>query len=128
MKKIKLLFTLLLISLLYSCGGSESYQGKWKALDLKGNKYEINFTQNKVSLKDSLGKLTTQSYVQTSVGHEGSSNNFSDTYEIILNNGIKYQIFFPKDEQNCGLIRYGGGIFSISRKDYLTVDEIKKSK
>jgi hypothetical protein len=128
MKKIKLIFTLLLMALLYSCGGSESFQGKWKALDLKGNKYEITFTEHKVSIKDSLGKLTTQSYFQTSVGHVGSSNNFPDNYEIILNNGIKYQIFFPKEEQNCGLIRYGNGIFSISRKGYLTVDEINKSE
>ena len=128
MKKIKLFFTLFLISLLYSCGGSESYQGKWKALDLKGNKYEITFTENEVSLKDSLGKLTKQSYVQTSMAHEGSSNNFSDTFEIRLNNGLKYQIFFPNDEQNCGIIRYGSGIFSISRKDYLTVGQINKSK
>jgi hypothetical protein len=128
MKKIKLIFTLFLISLLYSCGGSESYQGKWKALDLKGNRYEITFTDNKVSLKDSSGKVTTHSYFQTSMGHVGSSNNFTDTFEIRLNNGIKYQIFFPKEEQNCGLIRYGSGIFSISRKGYLTVDEINKSK
>jgi hypothetical protein len=126
MKKIKLIFTLFLISLLYSCGGSESYQGKWKALDLKGNKYEITFTEKNVSIKDSLGNLTTHSYVQTSVAHQGSSNNFTDTFEIRLNNGIEYQIFFPKDEQNCGLIRYGNGIFSISRKDYLTVDEITR--
>jgi hypothetical protein len=128
MKKLKLIFTLFLISLLYSCGGSESYQGKWKALDLKGNKYEITFVENNVSIKNNLGKLTTHNYVQSSMGHNGSSNNFTDTYEIRLNNGQKYQIFFPKDEQNCGLIRYGNGIFSISRKDYLTVDEINKSE
>lgn len=128
MKKIKLIFIIFLISLLYSCGGSESYQGKWKALDLKGNKYEIVFTENKVSIRDGLGNLTTHNYVQNSVAHEGSSNNFADTYEIRLNNGQKYQIFFPKDEQNCGVIRYGNGIFSISRKNYLTVDEITKSE
>ena len=128
MKKIKLIFTIFLISLLYSCGGSESYQGKWIALDLEGRKYEITFAENEVSIKDSLGKLKKQSYVQTSVAHQGSSNNFTDTYEIRLNNGQKYQIFFPKDEQNCGLIRYGYGIYSISRKDYLTVDEINKNE
>ncbi|PJE39936.1 MAG: hypothetical protein CUR32_11055 [Flavobacterium sp.] len=128
MKKIKLIFALIIITIFYSCGGSESYQGKWKALDLEGRKYEITFTENEIFIKDSFGKLRKHSYVQTSVSHLGSSNNFADTFEIRLNNGQKYQIFFPKDEQDSGLIRVGYDIYSISRKDYLTVDEIEKSE
>ncbi|GAB3721579.1 hypothetical protein GCM10028861_21960 [Flavobacterium koreense] len=111
--------------MIYACGGSESYQGKWKALDTKGNKFEITFTENKLLIKDSLGELSTYNYVQHSAGHIGSSNNFTDSFEIQLNNGLDYQIFFPMDDQNVGVIKHNGeNIYSISKKEYLSIDKI----
>ncbi len=129
MKKI-IFFPLLSTFLFYSCGGSETYQGKWKALDIKNKKYEITFTENKLSIKDSLGNLKTYDYVQNSIGHEGSSNNFSDTFEIQLNNGENYQIFFPKDDQSFGIIRHLNGecIYGISKREYLNATEIIKKQ
>ncbi|MNR68517.1 hypothetical protein D3C85_1931280 [compost metagenome] len=62
------------------------------------------------------------------MGHHGSSDKSVDTYKILLNNGQNYQIYFPKNDESLGLIMDGNGlqIFTISRKDYLTYDDINK--
>lgn len=114
--------------LISSCGGSDSYQGKWKALDLKGEKYEITFSQKEITIKNSLGKSIKHSYIQSGMGHQGSSDKSIDTYKILLNDGQKYQIYFPKSEESIALIIDGNGlqIFTISRKDYLRYDDIYK--
>jgi hypothetical protein len=49
MEKIKLVLVNCLLLLLYSCGSSEDYQGKWKAVNLDGDKYEITFLQKKTA-------------------------------------------------------------------------------
>jgi hypothetical protein len=74
-----------------SCDGSDDIQGKWKAMDPKGNKFEIAFSPRKFSIKDSKGILKEYTYTQTSFKHE----NATDTYGIRLNDGRGYEIFFP---------------------------------
>lgn len=131
MRKIKLILTLFLFIVLLSCNGSDSYIGNWKALDLKDKKHEIIFSKDKIFIKDSTGKLLKQhNYIQTGNGHQGSSNRFIDTYDILLNNGIKYEIYFPKNDEGCGLIRYKNGenLYTISKTKYLTIDDINKIK
>ena len=99
MQKIKLILSLFSFIILLSCNGSDSYIGNWKALDIKEKKYEIIFSKDKISIKDNSGKLLNQqTYIQIRNGHQGSSNRFIDTYDILLNNGIKYEIYFPKNE------------------------------
>ena len=47
MKKNKNLLLGLVIILMASCSGSDFYQGKWKATDLKGEKFDILYEANK---------------------------------------------------------------------------------
>jgi ferredoxin-fold anticodon binding domain-containing protein len=128
MKKVKLVLGICLLLLILSCEGSDAYQGKWKALDLKGKKHQITFSQKEITIKDSSGKSIIHSYIQSGMGHHGSSDKSVDTYKILLNNGQNYQIYFPKNDESLGLIMDGNGlqIFTISRKDYLTYDDINK--
>ena len=130
MQKIKLILNLFSFIILLSCNGSDSYIGNWKALDIKEKKYEIIFSKDKISIKDNSGKLLNQqTYIQIRNGHQGSSNRFIDTYDILLNNGIKYEIYFPKNDEDCGLIRYKTGeiLYTISKTKYLTIDDINKT-
>jgi hypothetical protein len=119
MRKIALVFMLLI---LLSCEGSDSYQGKWKALDLKGNKFEIVFSPKSFSIKDSSGKSHRHKYAQNSV----KSENSIETYGILLEDGRGYQIYFPKKEESVGLILDENGVqmYTISRNDFTTYEEI----
>ncbi|WP_163408029.1 hypothetical protein [Flavobacterium ajazii] len=128
MKKTKLVFGICFMFLILSCEGSDIYQGKWKALNLKGEKYQIIFSQKEIIIKNSLGKSVKHSYTQSGMGHHGSSDKSIDTCKILLDNGQNYQIYFPKNDESAGLIIDGNGsqVFSISRKDYLTYDDIYK--
>ena len=131
MKKLKLALFICIISLISSCDGAETYQGKWKALNSKGEKYEITFSSEEIIIKDSLGKSTKNSYIQTGCGHYGYSDKSIDTYKILLNNIQSYQIHFPKKDENIGLIYIvldeGESLmYTISRKSYLTYEDINK--
>lgn len=123
MKKIYGLFVLFLFTL-YSCEGSDSYQGKWKALDSNGAKFEITFLPTNFSIKDSAGKSNKYQYTQNSI----KSENAIETYGILLNDGRGYQIYFPKKDESVGLIldENGKQMFTISRKNYVTYEEIYK--
>ena len=123
MKNLKLVIVMLCL-ILISCQGSESYQGKWKALDTKGKKYEIVFSPTNVSIIDSLGKSTKYNYIQNSFKHENSV----DTYGIKLSDGRGYEIYFPKEDESVGLIRDENGVqmFTISRNNYLKYEDIYK--
>ena len=123
MKKIKSVLIICFI-ILTSCEGSDSYQGNWKALDSKGKKYEITFSPDNFTIKDSSGKSTKYAYIQNSFKHENSI----DTYGIRLNDGRGYEIYFPKNDESVGLIKdeNGSQMFTISRKDYITYEDIYK--
>ena len=107
-----------------SCEGSDSYQGKWKALDTIGNKFEIIFTPKNFSIKDSLGKSKMYQYTQNSIKTENSIS----TYGILLSDGRGYQIYFPRKDKSVGLImdENGSQMFTISRNEYTRYDEIYK--
>jgi len=123
MKKYNLIL-ISLFTIFFSCEGSDSYQGKWKALNSEGKKFEINFSPTKFSIKDSVGKTNSYKYTQNSI----KSENSIETYGIILEDGRGYQIYFPKKDESAGLIldENGKQMFTISRKNYISYDEIYK--
>ncbi len=123
MKKCSLLL-IFLFTIFFSCKGSDTYQGNWKALDLDGKKFEVNFSPTKFSIKDSDGKTKVYEYTQNSI----KSENSMATYGILLKDGRGYQIFFPKNDESVGLIldENGKQMYTISRKNYITYDEIYK--
>lgn len=115
----------LLVTILCSCSGSDKYQGKWKAMDLKSHKYEIVFSPNSFSVQDTTGKLTNFSYTQNSY----YSANSIETYSIQLEDGRGYQIHFPRaNDESVALIKDENGVsvYMISRKDYQTYEDIYK--
>ena len=123
MKKHWQIIILVLISL-YSCEGSDNYQGNWKALDSNGNKYEITFSPTNFSIKDSTGNAYNHEYTQNSI----KSENSIETYGIQLNDGRGYQIYFPKKDESVGLMMDENGkqMYTISREKYLTYEDIYK--
>jgi hypothetical protein len=113
--------------LLYSCSGSETYRGLWKATDLKGEKLEITFDAKKFSIKDSTGKASSFEYTQNSVSIENSV----ETYGIQLSDGRGYFINFPfADDESKGIIKDAGGnpVYTIGRVAYLKYEDIYKLK
>ena len=121
----KIIFFISLISFIfYSCNGSDAFQGKWKAMNPKGEKFEIEFSPKKISIKDSSGKSSEYKYVQNSI----KSENSIETYGIRLSDGRGYQIYFPKNDESVGLMmdENGSQMFTISRAKYLTYEDIYK--
>lgn len=120
MKKLILFFTI--CCLLWACEGSESYQGTWKAMNSKNEKFEITFTPTAFSIKDSLGQIKTYQYTQNAI----KSENSAETYGIQINDGRGYQIFFPVKDESIGLIldENGSQMFTISRKKHISYDDI----
>ncbi|MGC4021866.1 MAG: hypothetical protein QM734_07915 [Cyclobacteriaceae bacterium] len=91
----------------------------------KRNKFEIEFSPNSFSVKDSTGKLTRYSYTQNSYHYENSV----ETYGIRLEDGRGYQVYFPKsDDETLALLKdeHGMPLFTISRKDYQTYEDVYK--
>jgi hypothetical protein len=123
MKKLSF-FLVLILALLISCEGSDSYQGKWKAMDSTGKKVEIVFSPTNFIIKDSLGKSNKYQYTQNSI----KSENSIETYGILLEDGRGYQIYFPKKDESVGLLfdENGKVMYTIGREDYVTYDEIYK--
>lgn len=125
MKNLKIFSLVVLLSILVSCSGSDTYRGLWKATDPNGNKFEINFDAKSFVIKDTLGKSNSYEYTQNSVKTENSV----ETYGIKLDDGRGYQINFPnaKDE-SVGLIfdQNGKGLYTISRNAYISYDDIYK--
>ena len=123
MKKLtNFLLTLVLISL-YSCSGSDTYRGLWKALDERGQKFDINFDAKSFTVKDSTGKTETYKYKQNSV----SIQNSVETYGIQVSDGKSYQINFPvADDETMGVIKDASGrpLYIIGRSRYVQYDEI----
>jgi hypothetical protein len=116
------LLALVLISL-YSCSGSDTYRGLWKAIDSKGEKFEINFEAKNVTIKDSTGKINTYKYKQNSV----SIQNSVETYGIQVSDERSYQINFPiANDETRGVIKDAAGnlIYIIGRSGYLKYEDI----
>ncbi len=104
--------------------GIHVWQGKWKAMNEEGERFEIEFKPKQFSITDSTGKAVLHDYVQNSV----KSENSIETYGIRLSDGRGYQIYFPKNDESVGLILDENGVqmFTISRKDYISYDAIYK--
>jgi len=117
----------LICILLYSCSGSDTYRGLWKATNSKGEKFEITFDAKSFSVKDSTGKASNFEYAQ----HTVSIENSVETYGINLSDGREYFINFPiADDESKGIIKDGGGnpVYTIGRREYLMYDDIYKLK
>jgi hypothetical protein len=121
MKKIILLLSVLF---LISCEGSDSYQGKWKAVDPKGNKFDILFSPTIFFIKDIKGNVKKYKYTQNSI----KSENSIETYGVLLEDGRGYQIHFPMKDGSAGFILDENGVqmYTISRKAYMTYEELYK--
>lgn len=117
-----LILCLVLISL-YSCSGSDTYRGLWKAVNEKGEKFEINFDAKKFTVKDSTGQIKTYEYKQ----HAVSIKNSVETYGIKVKDGSSYEINFPiGNDESKGVIKDGSGtpIYLIGRSAYVKYEEI----
>lgn len=127
MKKTGQILTVLLL-LFAACEGSDTYRGKWKATDEKGNRFEINFSPKSFSIDDKKDDSSiSYEYSQNSINIE----NGVKTYGIRLEDGRSYQIHFPvANDESRGVIADEGGnvIYTISRKNYLMYGDIHKLK
>lgn len=125
MRKISITILGILAIILVGCSGSETYRGSWKALNSKGNKFEISFDAKNFTIKDSLGKVEKYEYSQNSVSIENSVS----TYGIQLEDGRKYEINFPNSKnESLGLLKdeNGNPIYTIGRKNYVKYEDIFK--
>jgi hypothetical protein len=124
-KKISTILFGILALILVACSGSDTYRGSWKATDTKGEKFEFFFNAKEFTVRNSAGKKEKFEYSQNSVQIENSVS----TYGIQLADGRKYQINFPKsDDESMGLIKdeNGAPLYVISRKGYLKYEDIFK--
>lgn len=127
MKKLSILLIGVFALFLSACSGSDTYRGTWKAMDSYGAKFEILFDAKSFNVKDSTGKTEKFDYTQNSVQIENSVK----TYGIKLKNGRGYEINFPNsNDESVGLIKdeTGDPMFTISRKTYMSFEDIYKLK
>jgi hypothetical protein len=110
---------------LIACSGSDTYRGKWKAMDKEGNKFEISFEPKSFTVTDSLGKEAKYDYTQNSV----SIKNSAATYGIQLGDGRGYQIHFPNTAYEYqGSLRDENGVtlYTLNRNEYTPYEDIYK--
>ena len=121
---MKKYFYVLIAFIIFSCGGSDTYQGKWKAMDASKAKFDIVFSTKSFSITDSIGKTKSYDYNQNSFAFENSTA----TYGIELGDGRAYEIYFPTSSREVALIldENKNQMFTISRKDYINYDDIYK--
>lgn len=117
------IYLLLVTLLLFSCEASDSIQGDWKALNANGEKFEIHFSPNKLSIKSDDGE-NSYGFNQTGIKYENSTY----TYSISLDDGRGYQIYFPKKDKLIGLIldENGTPLYTIGRQGFVKYEEIYK--
>lgn len=121
-KIINLLLGLVLISL-YSCSGSDTYRGLWKAINENGEKFEITFDAKNFTVKDSAGQIKTYKYRQNSV----SIQNSVETYGIEVSDGRAYLINFPiANDETKAVIKDDTGrpIYIIGRGKYIKYEDV----
>lgn len=127
MKSFILFSISILLLFIAACSGSDTYRGNWKATDTQGNKFNIDFQENSLTIKDSAGSSTKFEYTQNSV----NINNGVETYGIQLGDGRAYNINFPiADDESKGTISDANGYLSyaISRTDFKSYNELFKLK
>ncbi|MCK6609214.1 MAG: hypothetical protein L6Q46_13065, partial [Flavobacterium sp.] len=125
MKKLNIGLLAVIVGILFSCSGSDTYRGYWKALDANGHKLEIVFEPKAFTIKDSLGQIKRFEYTQKSY----EMSNSIETYGIALEDGRAYKIHFPKpDDTSIGLIKDDNDkpLYTIARQTYVTYDDIYK--
>ncbi|MVO08588.1 glycosyl transferase [Flavobacterium sp. TP390] len=124
MKKRNLLLLFLFSIVLFSCEGSDAYQGKWKAINRDDERFEITFTAKEITTKDSKRKTLKYEYSQNSIHYE----NGATAYGIQLSDGREYQLFFPKKDKSVGMLldRDGRIVYTLSRNAYVNYDDIYK--
>ena len=113
------------VFILLGCSGSDTYRGAWKATDIHGQKFELNFDAKTFSIKDSAGKTTNYKYSQNSIAIEGSSAK----YRISVDGGRQFYVTFPnKNDETRGLIKDfdGNPIYAIGRSEYIKYEDMLK--
>lgn len=123
MKTILTYSTLILLLLLTSCEGSDTYRGSWKALTSQGDKTVITFSPDKMNLKTESGEEASYDYTQNGFHFLDGKH----TYDIKLKNGLGYQITFPlKGNKEKGYIadEFGNILYVIGKKDYCSDEDI----
>jgi hypothetical protein len=117
----KSFLVLILPVLIFSCSGSDKYQGKWHALNRQNHKFEFAFSPENFTITDSTGTVRDYSYTQNSY----NASNSAVTYGIKLSDGRAYQITFPKSEDaSVAVMADGTGtwMFTLGRKAYVTYE------
>jgi hypothetical protein len=108
------------------CSGSDSYRGSWKAVDMKGKEFVIDFQSKQFSIKkDSAGKKENFTYKQHSVSIENSVS----TYGIQLGDGRKLIIHFPfANKDHIALLKDENGLplYTLCRREFLSYEDIYK--
>jgi hypothetical protein len=125
MKKHQFLFLLIVAISLVRCSGSDSYRGSWKAVDMKGKEFVLDFQSKKFSIKDGAGKKETFTYKQHSV----SIVNSVSTYGIQLGDGRKLIIHFPfANKDHIALLKDENGLplYTLCRREFLSYEDIYK--
>lgn len=125
MKKKNILILLIVAISLLRCSGSDSYRGSWKAVNMKGKEFVLDFQSKKFSIKDGAGKKETFTYKQHSVSIENSVS----TYGIQLGDGRKLIIHFPfANKDHIALLKDENGLplYTLCRKEYLSYEDIYK--
>jgi len=123
MRKFNYLLLITIVFSLIACSGSEMYRGNWKATDSEGKLLDITFEPKTITIKEKEGEKTSFSYSQNSI----NIKNNVETYKIELKDGRVYEINFPiADDESVGIMKDGNGnlIYTISRNDYITYDDI----
>lgn len=123
MKNANYLLILFIAFIFMSCSGSDTYRGKWKAMDESGSNYEIEFDAKNFKFTPEGGETKDYQYTQNSV----NISNGVETYGIKLEDGRAFQINFPiADDESKGAILDANGkvLYTIGREDYVQYDEL----
>ncbi|SHM57513.1 hypothetical protein [Myroides odoratimimus] len=119
MKKLLLLFGLVLCTLLSSCSGSDTYQGEWKATDENNKHFTITFEKRKYTITSEDGQVSTHNYTE----FEHHTINSIETYGIrMIEEGKELYIHFPiKNNNVIAFIQTKGKqvLYTLSRDAYL---------
>ncbi|WP_025125307.1 hypothetical protein [Myroides odoratimimus] len=126
MKKLLLLFGLILCTLLISCSGSDTYQGEWKATDENNKHFTITFEKRKYTITSEDGQVSTHNYIE----FEHHTINSIETYGIrMIEEGKELYIHFPiKNNNVIAFIQTKGKqvLYTLSRDAYLTTSDVYK--
>lgn len=118
--------SLLIFMSIIGCSGSANYRGNWKAMDMKGNKWDMVFDENRFTISNNKGIVETYDYIQTSIKIENAVKSFG----IKLKDGRGFIITFPLPKNNAkGIINHEStseALYTIGRSDYVSFQELMK--